>query len=173
MELQETLGRTLESLRQADPAVQADLSAVRDMTFRGLPPPELPPLDGASDVAAPWWTAVLPSLAVGSARRQIAEFVGPALREQLELRDRQIQAWLKRSLASMIESYENQAEIFSTRAQRSHGPVAEASGEVDGSDLAEDLQELRQVETALPTEAAQSLDKEALEAVADERTKHE
>jgi hypothetical protein len=71
----------------------------------------------------------------------------------MELRDRQIQAWLKQSLASLIESYENQAEIFSTRAQRSHGPVAEASGEVDGGDLAEDLQELRQVETA-PSETA-------------------
>ncbi len=148
VELQETLARTLESLRQADPAVQADLSAVREMTFRGLPPPELPLLDGASDVAAPWWTAVLPSLAAGSARRQIAEFVGPALREQMELRDRQIQAWLKQSLASLIESYENQAEIFGTRAQRAHGPVAEASAEVDEGDLAEDLQELRQAEAA-------------------------
>ena len=153
VELQETLGRTLESLRQADPAVQADLSTVCDMTFRGLPPPELPPLDGASDVEAPWWTAVLPSLAAGSARRQIAESIGPALREQMELRDRQIQAWLKQSLASLIESYENQAEIFSTRVQRSHGPVAEASGDGDARDLAEDLQELRQAEAAFQQKA--------------------
>jgi GTP-binding protein EngB required for normal cell division len=148
--LQEVLGRTLEALQQADPAVQADLSAVRDLMFRGLPPPELPPLEGASDVAAPWWTAVLPALAAGSARRRIAESIGPALREQLELRDRQIQAWLKQSLASLIESYENQAEIFSTRAQRAHGPVAEASAEGDEGGLAEDLQELRQAEAASP-----------------------
>jgi hypothetical protein len=81
IELQETLGRVLESLRQADPAVQADLSAVRDVTFRGLPTPKLPPLDEASDVAAPWWAALLPSFAAGSTRRQLAETVGPALRE--------------------------------------------------------------------------------------------
>jgi GTP-binding protein EngB required for normal cell division len=160
VELQETLRRTLESLRQADPAVQVDISAVRDMTFRGLPPPEIPSLDAASDVVVPWWSAVLPSLAAWSTRRQIVEMVGPELREQVDLRDRQIQAWLKQSLASLTEAYENQAEIFRTRVQRSQGPVTESGADGDARALTEDLRALRQAEIALQGEEASTLEEE-------------
>jgi hypothetical protein len=76
----------------------------------------------------------------------------------LDLRDRQIQAWLKQSLASLIESYENQAEIFRTRAQRFRGPVAEASGEADKGDLAEDLRALRDTEAAPQQKSEESSD---------------
>lgn len=150
IELQQTFVQSLESLSQAAPAIRIDLSALRNMTFRGLPTPELPPVDAAPDIGLPWWTAVLPSLAAGSMLRRLAETLGPALREQLELRDRQIQAWLKQSLGSLIESYENRAEIFRTRAQRSNGPVQNIGGERDAQGLTEDLQVLRQMEAALP-----------------------
>jgi hypothetical protein len=107
------------------------------MTFVGLPTPEVPHLDAAAEIGPPWWTTVLPSLAVGSTRRRLAESLGPALREQVELRDRQIHAWLKQSLASLIEAYESQADIFRTRAQRADEPAE------DIGDVAEDLQALR------------------------------
>jgi GTP-binding protein EngB required for normal cell division len=137
LDLQQYLGSTLESLRQADSAVQADISAIRDITFVGLPPPEIPPVDGATDIGPPWWTALLPNLAVRSTQRRLDEALGPTLREQVGLRDRQIHAWLKQSLATLIESYENQAEIFRARVQRVNEPAEDASGVI------EDLQSLQ------------------------------
>ncbi|MHB1426190.1 MAG: hypothetical protein ACYC3I_23750, partial [Gemmataceae bacterium] len=149
--LQQTLAETLQSLRQADAAVQADISAIREMTFLGLPSPEIPHMDAAAGIGAPWWTTVLPSLAVGSTRRRLAETLGRALREQVELRDRQIHAWVKQSLSALIESYDIQAEIFRTRVQRVNEAAEKVGNTEDASGLAEDLQTLRQAEAVSPS----------------------
>jgi molybdenum-dependent DNA-binding transcriptional regulator ModE len=153
--LQQALGQTLEALRQAAPQVQADDFSVRDVAFRGLPTPEVPPLDTEHRIGPVWWGAVLPSLAVSATRRQLAERLGTALREQLDLHDRQVHAWLKESLARLLESYESQAEVFREKARSRVLRSGSAATEGDSRELEADLQELRRTEAALP-EAARS-----------------
>jgi molybdenum-dependent DNA-binding transcriptional regulator ModE len=153
--LQQALGQTLETLRQTAPQVQGDDFFVRDVAFRGLPTPELPPLDTEHRIGPSWWGAVLPSLAVSAVRRQLAERLGPALREQLDLQDRQVHAWLKESLARLIESYESQAEVFREMARSRVRQAGSAATEGDARELEADLQVLRRTEAALP-EAARS-----------------
>jgi hypothetical protein len=138
LELQQYLARTLEALRQADPEVQADISAIRDITFVGLPAPEIPSIDAAAPLGPPWWAALLPNQTRKRIQHRLAETLGPRLREQVALRDHQIHAWLKQSLATLIESYENQADIFRARAQHAHEPAE------DGGNVAEDLHALAQ-----------------------------
>jgi GTP-binding protein EngB required for normal cell division len=157
-QLRQFFGRTLELLRQAAPLVQADASSVRDLTFRGLPSPRVPPWDTQHRIGPPWWRAVLPSLAMWATRRKLAEQLGPALREQLELHDRQVHAWTKGCLGQLIESYENQAEVFRELSRRPSRQADRISPAADVQGLSGDLHELRQTEVAPPQEQSNRSD---------------
>jgi hypothetical protein len=92
--LQRSLGRTLESVQQALPLAEPS-STVRDLAFRGLPAPDLSALRPRLKASRPWCAALLPDVAAWLTRRDLQGRLGPEIREQLALHDRQLQAWLR------------------------------------------------------------------------------
>ncbi len=142
-ELQQTLGDTLDGLRRTAPLVSADPAAVRDLTFSGLPAPDLSPLRAKCLAPVAWWAAPFRPIATRAARRLLERHLAPSLREYVRLYDHQLHAWLKGSVAQLVELYEGQAEVFREQARRLAG-----SGDGSGSDdrvqeLHADLRELR------------------------------
>ncbi len=152
-QLQQALGRTLESLRQTAPLAQADVDAVQSLVFRGLPAIEHFSLRMALHRARPWWAALLPCLAVWATRRHIDRHLGAALREQVGLHDRQLQDWLNKCLGQLIEAYEAQAEVFREQVRRLTGEGDGARGATDWQLLKADLQELQQTQLPEPESA--------------------
>jgi GTP-binding protein EngB required for normal cell division len=145
-DLCQALARALDLLGPEAPLPSADPGPIRDFALRDLPPLDLAPLREKLPRGRPWWAAALPRLALGIMRRTLDRGPGPALREAVELHDRQLYAWLKTRLAQLVEVYEAQAEVFRGRL-RPHGDTAAAP---NGDDLAADLQKLRQGEMAGP-----------------------
>jgi GTP-binding protein EngB required for normal cell division len=146
-ELQRTLARTLESLWESAPLARADAAPVGKLAFRGLPASDLSPLRGKLRWGRPWWTFLLPRLAVWTTRRGLYRHVGRLLWEHVELHDRQLQAWVKACVGQLVELYEAQAEVFREQARRLTGE-GDGAGASDLPDLRSDLRELQ--ETAVP-----------------------
>jgi GTP-binding protein EngB required for normal cell division len=117
-ELQQTFVSTLEALRQTAPLAEADPAALRDLVFGGLPVPELSLLRGKCRVSRPWWGSFFPPGAVWRARRSLEKQLAPALRELVELYDRQLHAWLRGAAGQLIDQYEAQAEVFREQVRR-------------------------------------------------------
>jgi hypothetical protein len=149
--LQRSLGRTLESVQQALPLAEPS-STVRDLAFRGLPAPDLSALRPRLKASRPWCAALLPDVAAWLTRRDLQGRLGPEIREQLALHDRQLQAWLRASLGQLIEAYEAQAEVYREHWRRltDQGPSGGAESPSDRQSLEEDLRALRQTEEAPP-----------------------
>jgi len=123
--LQQALAGTLERLQRAAPSAHTDVASVKDVTFRGLPAPDLLALRPRLRLARPWWAVLLPGLAERATRRALERRPGAAVREEVGRHDRRVRAWLTERLRSLVESYEAQAELFREQARR-------ASGEGDG-----------------------------------------
>jgi GTP-binding protein EngB required for normal cell division len=152
--LQGTLARTLESLRQTAPPAHADPASIRELPLRGLPAHDLMPLREKLHWGRPWWAALIPRLAVWTTRRSLQRHLGPLLREQVALHDRQLQAWLKACCGQLIELYEAQAEVFREQARRLANP-SQAEGAAGGLDtLRSDLRELQENAACQPEEGA-------------------
>jgi len=143
--LQKTLIRTLESLRKAAPLNQIDAAPLRDAVLRGLPPVDLVPLREMLQWPRPWWASLLPSLAVWALRRAIENHLGPMLLEQVQLYDRQLQAWLRACVGQFVELYEAQAEVFREQMRRLTGDRAVADSPPELNELRSMLQELQPV----------------------------
>jgi GTP-binding protein EngB required for normal cell division len=142
--LQRTLAGTLESLRQSAPLAQADAASIRDLAFRGLPVSDLTPLREKFRWVRSWWASLLPRLAVWTTRRKLQRHLGLLLREQIELHDRQLQAWLKACVGQLVELYEAQAEVFREQGRRLTGDGDGAVAAGDVRDLCSDLRELQE-----------------------------
>ncbi len=143
-ELQEGLAGTLETLRQTAPLAAADPAAVRALVFGGLPVPDPSPLRGKCRAVRPWWRRLFPAAAAWTARRVLETELAPALREHVDLYDRQLHAWLRGAVAQIIDLYESQAEVFREQVRRltADGDALGTAG--DARSLAADLEELRQ-----------------------------
>jgi GTP-binding protein EngB required for normal cell division len=152
--LQRTLVRTLESLRQSAPLAQADAASIRDLAFRGLPAYDLSPLREKLRWDRPWWASLSSRLAVWATRRKLEKHLGPLLREQVELHDRQLQAWIKACVGQLVELYEAQAEVFREQARRLTGEGDGAGAAGDLRDLRSDLRELHEIGALEPEMAA-------------------
>ncbi len=142
--LQKTLIHTLESLKKAAPLTQTDAGPLRDAVLRGLPPVDLHPLREMLQWPRPWWASLFPALAVWASRRAIEKHLGPALREQVQLYDRQLQAWLKACVGQFVELYEAQAEVFREQVRRLTGDGATADSIPVQNELQATLRELQQ-----------------------------
>jgi GTP-binding protein EngB required for normal cell division len=144
--LRQALADTLESLRQAAALAPADAASVRGFEPRGLPALDAAPLREAFRRRRRWWASLLPRLAVWATHRSLASTLGPRLREQVALHDRQVQAWLKASVGQLVELYEAQAGVFREQVRRLAGPGEAAGAASDLGDLEADLLTLRQAE---------------------------
>jgi GTP-binding protein EngB required for normal cell division len=142
--LRKTLIRTLKSLGKAAPLTQIDAAPLRDAVPRGLPPVDLLPVGETLRWPRPWWASLLPSLAVWALRRAIERHLGPTLREQIQLYDRQLQVWLRACLGQFVELYEAQAEVCREQVRRltGDGAVADSTPELD--ELRATVEELQQ-----------------------------
>jgi GTP-binding protein EngB required for normal cell division len=145
--LRQTLVGTLQGLQQAAPIVAADVSALRDFAFRGLPAYDLVAWRAKLHWSRPWWAFLLPRLAVWSTRRKLERHLGTSLRAAIEFHERQLQAWLKASFEQLVELYEAQAEVFREQARRRrriNGESGEPMTAADLQTLRADLLELEQ-----------------------------
>jgi hypothetical protein len=93
-------------------------------------------------------------LAVWATRRKLEKHLGPLLREQVELHDRQLQAWIKACVGQLVELYEAQAEVFREQARRLTGEGDGAGAAGDLRDLRSDLRELHEIGALEPEMAA-------------------
>jgi GTP-binding protein EngB required for normal cell division len=142
--LQHTLSNTLEALRQSAPMAPADVGAIRDLALSGLPAVDLSLLREDQRRHRPWWASLLPSAAVWATRRGLRKRLGPVLSDQVEVYDRQIQAWLKSGIAQLVDLFESQAEVFREQVRRLTANVDSAGASGDQRELVADLQELQQ-----------------------------
>jgi hypothetical protein len=138
--LQRTLVRNLESLQRLAPLAHPHATSLQDLEFRGLPAHDLAPLRASLRWRRPWWSYLIPGLAVWGIRRSLRERLGPTLREQFELHDRQLQAWLKACVGQVVELYEAQAEVFRQLGRRPTNDGAVAGDQL--SELRSDLRDL-------------------------------
>lgn len=147
-ELQQTFSRTLEALQQTAPLADADLAAIRDLVFSGLPAPDpsVPPWRYPN--LRPWWAALFPPLARWAARRTLDKHLAAPLREHVALYDSQLLAWLKASVGQLIDAYEAQADVFREQVRRLLAKANDADKAVDAQQLAADLHELQNSEAA-------------------------
>lgn len=143
-DLRQTLTRALESLRQLAPLVPADPVPVRDFALRDLPAADPAALREKLRWRPPWWAAALSRPAVWVTRRALGRVLGPAFREEAQLHDRQLQAWLKSRLAQLVELYETQADLFRQHLRRFAGEANGGAGTSDLNGLRADLLKLRQ-----------------------------
>jgi len=141
-ELQEQLSRTLETLGETVPSVRADAPAIRDVAFRGLPAADLSAFRGQPVPTPPWWAPLSRGLAVRAMRRRLENELGLALREQVRVHDRQLQAWLRTAVGQLVELYDSQAEVFREQARLSDHA---GGADVDLEGLEADLRELREM----------------------------
>ena len=71
--------------------------------------------------------------------------LGPAIKEAVELYDRQLESWLKAKLAGLTISTEAQAGAFREQVRRLAAEPSAASSAARDSALGADLQELEDV----------------------------
>jgi GTP-binding protein EngB required for normal cell division len=144
LELQQTFGQTLETLRQTAPLAEADPTAIRDLASSGLPAPDLSGLGEKCPNPRPWWAGLFPSAARWAVRRALEKHLGPALRHYVVLYDRQLHAWLKATVGQLVELFESQTEVFREQVRRL---TTERDGTraADEPALVKDLQELRRI----------------------------
>jgi hypothetical protein len=81
---------------------------------------------------------------VWALRRAIEGHLGPTLREQIQLYDRQIQAWLRACVGQLVEPYEAQAEVCREQVRRLTGDRAVADSTPERDELRATLEELQQ-----------------------------
>jgi GTP-binding protein EngB required for normal cell division len=139
--LQSNLLATLDSLSNAAPLAQIDTRLLRDVMPRGLPAVDLAAVQAALHCSRPWWSSLFRPLAVWASRRAIEKRFGAILREHVRLYDRQLEAWLKATIAQLVELYEAQAEVLREQVRRL------ATGDVEPDNLealAADLSALTQ-----------------------------
>jgi hypothetical protein len=140
-ELRETLASVLQELGKTCSSAPADVGAVRDLTFRELPAPDLRPLRPLFDAVRPWWVLLLPGLAEWGTRQALAAALGPSLSDRIDAYDRRVQSWLSACLTDLVQAYEAQTERY-----RDRGPKLAPDGNGDGHDraaLEADIGELR------------------------------
>jgi GTP-binding protein EngB required for normal cell division len=141
--LQETLAATLERLAGTAPLAHADASAVRGFHGGGLPALGLDDLAEHIRPIRPWWSAMVPPLAVRAVERSIRAEWQPAITEAVQFHDRQLESWLKAKLARLIELYEARAGAFREQIRRLVAEPLEGGLTVDDAALEADLRRLR------------------------------
>jgi GTP-binding protein EngB required for normal cell division len=141
--LKETLSGTLQRLSGLAPLAHADPSTIRDFHVGGLPALDLHGALCDAPVERPWWSGLAPSLAVRATERSIREQAGRTMTEAVEFYDRQLESWLKTTLARLIENYETQAAAFREQIRRlvTESPDAVSAGQA--ATLEADLREIR------------------------------
>jgi GTP-binding protein EngB required for normal cell division len=144
--LQDALASTLERLSELAPMAQADLSSIQEFHSAGLPTMNLGELGRETPVHRPWWGRVAPPLAVQAMQRLIQDRFGPAIKEAVNLYDRQLESWLKSKLARLVDLYEAQAGAFREQIRRLARDPAGAASSVDHGALEADLKDLRGAE---------------------------
>jgi GTP-binding protein EngB required for normal cell division len=151
---QQTLARTLELLHQAAPLARADVAALRDLALGGVPVLDLAPLQGKCPCRRPWWASLWPRAAVWATRGSLHRKAGAALRDFVDLYDRQLRAWMGGCVGQLIDLYESQAEVFREQLRRLTRDAAGAAAPGEVRDLLADLRELEQSEAAEQETAA-------------------
>ncbi|MBN2560455.1 MAG: dynamin family protein [Phycisphaerae bacterium] len=146
-ELQQTLGHLLEALERTTPLAKADTAAVRNAPLGGLPVIDLSPLSGKCDCSIPGWATLVPKMAQWMARRIVDTQLADQLQQSVRLYNTQLRAWLKKSLSSVVEPYQSQAEVFREQLRRMT-MGAESGTATDVADLIRDLKELDRAGTA-------------------------
>jgi hypothetical protein len=154
--LQDALARTLERLSELAPMAQADLSSIEEFHSAGLPTMNLGELGREKPVHRPWWAGVAPPLAAQSLQRLIQDRFGPAIKEAVNLYDRQLESWLKSKLARLLDLYEAQAGAFREQIRRLARDPAGAGSSVDQGALEADLKDLRGAEVGAKPATGQS-----------------
>jgi len=142
-QLHQALLRILSSLQRVVSRTQADTTALQAQDIRGLPVLQDPPQQLTLQARRPWWAPVLPRMAVWVTRRDLQHRLGPLLREQVLLHERQLQTWLKTSLGQLVELYETQAEVFRDQCRRVADSTAGVGAASDRESLEADLRELQ------------------------------
>jgi GTP-binding protein EngB required for normal cell division len=142
-DLQQRLGDTLASLLQSAPLANADPSAMRDMTFTGLPAPDSSSLSDMCGAHVPWWTLGIRLAAARAARSALERRLMPSLREHIRLYDRQLYAWLKGAIGQLLEQFEAQAEVFREQLRRLTVSGDSGGSVVAAKELLADLEELQ------------------------------
>jgi hypothetical protein len=146
--LQGTLIRTLESLKQAAPVAQLDTASLREAVLRELPSVDFLSLREMLHWPRPWWSSLFSSLAVWASRRAIEKQLGPMLREQVQLCDHQLQAWLRACVRQWVELYEAETEVAREQLRRLTGDQGVADSTPQQRELQATLQELQQAGSA-------------------------
>jgi GTP-binding protein EngB required for normal cell division len=141
--LQETLAATLDRLAGLAPLAHADPSTIGDFHARGLPAMDLNGIGDMIAVERPWWSGLVPSLAVRATERSIREHAGGAVTEVVELYDRQLESWVRTMLARLVETYETQAVAFREQVRRLATEQVDSGIADDPTALEADLRELR------------------------------
>jgi GTP-binding protein EngB required for normal cell division len=153
--LQGVLATTIESLRRVSPLADADVTSVRDFHAGGLPAPNLDLLQDKSFVPRPWWAGIAPPVAAWSTEQWVRRRFESEIGEVVRFHDRQLQSWLKKNVARVVELYEAQATAFREQIRRLAAESAD-DGAVGGqAELETDLRELRQDETSAEFSAEQ------------------
>jgi GTP-binding protein EngB required for normal cell division len=161
-DLQQVLSQTLEGLRQTASLADADPASVRKLVFSGLPVLDLSPFQGKCHSSRPWYAPFLPRVAVWATRQSLQRRLEPAIREYIEVYDRQLRAWLKECVAQLVEMYEFQAEVFREQVRRLTVEMDGAATAPDTGQLIADLQELQGTELAEKTAAVPPAGREAI-----------
>jgi GTP-binding protein EngB required for normal cell division len=141
--LQETLAGTLDRLSGLAPLAQADPSSIRGFHAGGLPAMDLHGVHVGASAGRPWWSGLAPSLAVRVTERSIREHANGTMAEAVELYDKQLESWLKKMLAHLVEAYEAQAAAFREQVRRLATDPADSGVAGDTAALEADLRELR------------------------------
>jgi GTP-binding protein EngB required for normal cell division len=145
--LQKTLSRVLEALEKTSPLAKADMAALRDAPLGGLPVIDLSPLSAKCNCSIPGWATLVPKMAHWMARRAVDAQLAGELQQLVRLYNLQLQAWLKKSILSVVEPYQAQAEVFREQLRRMT-TGAEPNTAADLADLIHDLKELERVGSA-------------------------
>jgi hypothetical protein len=81
-------------------------------------------------------------------QRFINQRWGSTITETVSFHDRQLESWLKRKLAGLVDLFEAQAGAFREQIRRFRDDPAGSGPSVDLGDLESDLRELHAIATA-------------------------
>lgn len=142
--LQRTLIRILESLAKTAPLAATDSMSLHNAALAGLPTVDLAPLLANCDCTIPRWALVVPGAAPWMARRIMENRLTAQLEQCVRLYNTQLQAWLRDSIAQLVEPYRSQAEVFREQLRRMTTSEAGAAETADTTQLVADLRELEE-----------------------------
>jgi len=157
-ELQQELVRSLESLERTAPLTTVDTSAIRNAAICGLPAIDLAPLLASCEVTISRWALIVPALAQRVARSTVKKQLAEQVEYYVKLYSAQLQSWLKKSIAQVVEPYRSQAEVFREQLRRI---TTSDTGTADKKETAELIRDLQELERTAKGETTAAVGEEA------------